>query len=194
NQEFKRFNGSLKIFEETPRSINMTEFYDFKVNDIKKNPFDLKELKGKVVLIVNVASQCGFTKQYTGLEQLYQEFKDQGFVMLGFPCNQFGGQEPGTEEQVENFCRVSNYQVTFPLFAKIEVNGDKAEPLYEFLKNNAPETKNGSEQEKRIPWNFTKFLINRQGKIVHRYEPNITPESIRGAVAEVLNEPKSCLW
>ncbi|CAG8453871.1 9759_t:CDS:2 [Racocetra fulgida] len=148
------------------RSIKMTEFYDFQVNDIKKKPFDLKELKGKVALIVNVASRCGFTKQYTGLEQLYQEFKDQGFVVLGFPCNQFGAQEPGTEE-------------------------DKSEPLYEFLKNNAPETKNGSEQEKNIPWNFTKFLINRQGKVVHRYEPNITPESIRGAVAEVLNEPAS---
>ncbi|CAG8443672.1 6116_t:CDS:2 [Cetraspora pellucida] len=157
----------------------MTEFYDFQINDIKKKPFDFKELKGKVVLIVNVASKCGFTKQYTGLEQLYQEFKNQDFVIIGFPCNQFGMQEPGTEEEIESFCRVNKYQVTFPLFSKIEVNGAKAEPLYEFLKNNAPETMNDPDK-KDVKWNFTKFLVNRQGKVVHRYEPDITPESIRG--------------
>lgn len=128
---------------------------------------------GKVMLIVNVASRCGFTPQYAGLEALYRKFADRGLVVLGFPCNQFGAQEPGSEKEIASFCS-ANYDVTFPLFAKIDVNGDNAHPLYRLLKRDAP----GILGSEAIKWNFTKFLVDRDGHVVKRYAPTDTPEQI----------------
>jgi glutathione peroxidase len=132
---------------------------------------DLSEFKGKVLLIVNVASRCGFTPQYTGLEALYRSYRQRGFEVLGFPCNQFGSQEPGSEAEIGSFCS-TNYDVTFPMFAKVDVNGAGAHPLYRFLKSERP----GVLGTEAIKWNFTKFLVNRQGDVVKRYAPNEKPE------------------
>jgi glutathione peroxidase len=134
---------------------------------------DLSEFKGKVLLIVNVASRCGFTPQYTGLEALYRRYKQRGFEVLGFPCNQFGSQEPGSEAEIGRFCS-TNYDVTFPMFAKVDVNGAGAHPLYQFLKSEKP----GVLGTEVIKWNFTKFLVNRQGDVVKRYAPNDKPEDL----------------
>ena len=141
----------------------------------------LGEYKGKVVLIVNTASKCGFTPQYTGLESLYKKYQEQGLVILGFPCNQFGKQEPGTSDDIGAFCE-KNYGVTFPVFEKIDVNGDDASPLYKELKEIAP----GILGSKKIKWNFTKFLLNRQGEVVGRYAPTTKPEELEGAIEESL--------
>ncbi|MAS24807.1 MAG: glutathione peroxidase [Oceanospirillaceae bacterium] len=138
---------------------------------------DLSEYQGSVVLIVNTASECGFTYQYEGLEALYQQYKDQGLVILGFPCNQFGHQEKGDNATIGAFCQ-KNYGVSFPMFAKIEVNGDGAAPLYQQLKSEAP----GLLGSKGIKWNFTKFLINRQGKVVKRYAPTTKPEKLKADI------------
>ena len=138
---------------------------------------DLSEYQGSVVLIVNTASECGFTYQYEGLEALYQQYKDQGLVILGFPCNQFGQQEKGDNATIGVFCQ-KNYGVSFPMFAKIEVNGDGAAPLYQQLKSEAP----GLLGSKGIKWNFTKFLINRQGKVVKRYAPTTKPEKLKADI------------
>ena len=137
--------------------------------------------KGKVLLIVNVASECGFTPQYEGLEKLYQTYKDQGFEILAFPCNQFGGQEPGSEKQILNFCR-TNFDVTFPLFAKIDVNGKDTHPLYVYLKEKAP----GVLGTESIKWNFTKFLIDRDGNVITRYGSSTKPEKIAKAIEKLL--------
>ena len=134
---------------------------------------DLSEFKGKVLLIVNVASRCGFTPQYTGLEALYRSCRQRGFEVLGFPCNQFGSQEPGSEAEIGSFCS-TNYDVTFPMFAKVDVNGAGAHPLYQFLKSEKP----GVLGTEAIKWNFTKFLVNRQGDVVKRYAPNEKPEDL----------------
>ena len=134
---------------------------------------DLSEFKGKVLLIVNVASRCGFTPQYTGLEALYRSCRQRGFEVLGFPCNQFGSQEPGSEAEIDSFCS-TNYDVTFPMFAKVDVNGAGAHPLYQFLKSEKP----GVLGTEAIKWNFTKFLVNRQGDVVKRYAPNEKPEDL----------------
>ena len=142
---------------------------------------DLSEYQGSVVLIVNTASECGFTYQYEGLEALYQQYKDQGLVILGFPCNQFGQQEKGDNATIGVFCQ-KNYGVSFPMFAKIEVNGDGAAPLYQQLKSEAP----GLLGSKGIKWNFTKFLINRQGKVVKRYAPTTKPEKLKADVESLL--------
>lgn len=147
--------------------------YLFSALDIQQNRVSLARYEGKVVLIVNTASQCGFTKQYAGLQELYEKYKDQDFVILGFPCNQFANQEPGTETEISNFCR-SNYGVTFPLFAKINVNGADAHPLYKFLTETAP----GFLGTKAIKWNFTKFLINKEGMVVKRFSPSTLPEKL----------------
>ena len=155
--------------------------YDFKVEDIKHTEQALAAYQGKVLLIVNVASQCGFTPQYTGLEALYERYKDRGLVILGFPCNQFGSQEPGNAEEILNFCTV-NYGVNFPLFAKVDVNGDQAHPLYRYL----TETKPGLLGTKGIKWNFTKFLVDREGKVVERYAPNAKPEELAGDIEKLL--------
>jgi glutathione peroxidase len=147
-------------------------FYDYSAN---LNDGKLKKLtayKGKVLLVVNTASQCGFTPQYKGLQELYAKYKDRGFAVLGFPCDQFGHQEPGDDEEIKSFCE-TNYGVDFPLFAKIEVNGENAHPLYTFLKS-----EKGGLLGDAIKWNFTKFLIDKQGNVVDRYAPMTPPDSI----------------
>jgi glutathione peroxidase len=159
----------------------MTTVYDFTVDDIHGKPVNLDQYKGKVLLIVNTASQCGYTPQYKGLEALYEKLHGKGLEVLGFPCNQFGAQEPGSADEIASFCEI-NYGVTFPLFAKIDVNGDKAAPLYKYLKAAKP----GLLGTEAIKWNFTKFLIDRQGNVKTRYAPNDTPEAIEGDVAKAL--------
>jgi glutathione peroxidase len=142
----------------------------------------LTKYLGKVILIVNTASQCGFTSQYQGLESLYRTFQDQGFVILGFPCNQFGGQEPGDDSEIAQFCQ-KNYGVSFPMFSKIDVNGQNAAPLYQQLKQEAP----GLLGTEAIKWNFTKFLVNQQGEVVKRYAPTDKPESLTIDIENLLN-------
>jgi len=159
----------------------MASFYDFTVDDIHGKPVKLDRYQGKVVLVVNTASKCGFTPQYKGLEALYRKYHDQGLEVLGFPCNQFGAQEPGSESEIEQFCEI-NYGVTFPMFAKVDVNGDGAAPVYRFLKSAKP----GLLGSEAIKWNFTKFLVDRGGKVVARFAPNDTPESIAGDVEKAL--------
>ncbi|KAF1796708.1 thioredoxin-like protein [Mucor lusitanicus] len=159
----------------------MTTIYDFKVKDIKNKEWDLADLKGKVVLFVNVASKCGFTKQYAGLEELYKKYEPKGFVIVGSPCNQFGGQEPGSEEEIQNFCTLT-WSVTFPLTAKLDVNGDNEAPLYKFLKASQP----GILGLKRVKWNFEKFLVNREGKVVKRFASTTEPKSIADDIEKLL--------
>jgi glutathione peroxidase len=146
--------------------------YDFTMNRIDGNPEPLTAYKGKVLLIVNVASRCGFTPQYKGLQSLYSKYKDEGFVILGFPANNFGGQEPGTDSEIKTFCS-SKYSVTFPMFSKVSVQGSDTTPLYEYLTGKGSDPAYSGD----IKWNFTKFLIGRDGKILARFEPNVTPES-----------------
>jgi glutathione peroxidase len=155
--------------------------YDFEVVDIDGENVRMKDYEGKVVLIVNVASKCGLTKQYTGLEALYEKYKYQGLVILGFPCNQFMGQEPGTEEEIAEFCS-ANYGVTFPLFSKIEVNGDDAHPLYKYLKTQLP----GNSKKADIEWNFAKFLIDKKGNPVLRFHPKVKPEELTADIEKLL--------
>jgi glutathione peroxidase len=162
-------------------SAPSASIYDFEVLDIHKQKTTLAPYKGKVILIVNTASKCGFTPQFEGLEKLYKAHKDEGFAVLGFPCNQFASQEPLNEAQIENFCRL-DYGVTFPMFAKIDVNGADSHPLYRYLKSNAP----GILGSEIIKWNFTKFLIDRNGKVIRRYAPSTTPESIENDIRELL--------
>lgn len=150
-----------------------TTFYDFSADRLDGAPENLAAYRGKVVLVVNTASECGFTPQYAGLQDLYTRYKDKGLVILGFPCNQFGGQEPGDSEQIGAFCQ-KNYGVDFPIFAKVEVNGDGAHPLYQYLKSSAK----GVLGTEAIKWNFTKFLINREGQVVDRYAPTTKPEEL----------------
>ena len=154
--------------------------YDFTVKDIQGNDVSLEKFKGKDILIVNTASNCGFTKQYDGLQKLYEKYKDQGFVVLGFPCNQFGKQEPGDEKEIANFC-TDTFNVTFPMMSKIEVNGENAHPLYKFLKK-----EKGGILGDEIKWNFTKFLVDKEGNLVARFAPQKTPEDIEGNIKELL--------
>ena len=154
---------------------------DFKAKKPDGEVIDLAEKAGKVLLVVNTASKCGFTPQYDGLEALWKAYGERGFEVLAFPCNQFGGQEPGTADEIESFCKV-NFGVSFPLMAKIEVNGDNADPLYDWLKKEAP----GLLGTKAIKWNFTKFLIGRDGKVVSRYAPTDKPESIAKDIEALL--------
>jgi len=142
---------------------------------------DLSSHKGEVMLIVNVASKCGFTPQYEGLEALQREYRDKGFTVLGFPCNQFGAQEPGDAEEIANFCKLT-YDVDFPIFAKIDVNGDDAAPVYKYLKDEAP----GLLGSKAVKWNFTKFLVDRAGKVVKRYAPQTKPEELKHDIERLL--------
>lgn len=159
----------------------MPSLNSFSADSITNEPVALSRYQGKVALVVNVASKCGFTPQYEGLESLYRHYKDQGFVVLGFPCDQFGHQEPGTESQILEFC-TTNYQVTFPLFAKIDVNGTSAHPLYQWLKNE----KSGVLGTEAIKWNFTKFLVGRDGQVVKRYGSSTTPDELRGDIEKSL--------
>jgi len=180
----------------------MAKIYDFKTKSNKGAEVDFAQYEGKVLMIVNTASKCGFTPQYDGLEALYQKYKDQGLVIIGFPCDQFAGQEPGSNDEIAEFCRL-NHGVTFPLMAKTEVNGANAEPIFVYLKENAraDETKGlkakatallfkaiskSVENDNDIKWNFTKFLINRDGTVIKRFEPTTTPEAIDKDIKEML--------
>ncbi len=155
--------------------------YDFDAKTIDGKEQKLDTYKGKTLLVVNVASKCGFTPQYKGLEELYRQYKDKGLVILGFPCDQFGHQEPGDEAEIKNFCSL-NYDVSFPMFAKIKVNGDEAHPLYKYLKSQ----EKGFLGTEFIKWNFTKFLVDEKGEVVKRYAPTDTPKSIAKDLSELL--------
>ena len=159
----------------------MTTIAEFTVKAPDGSDLDLSGKLGKVLLVVNTASKCGFTPQYDGLEALHQKFGAQGFEVLAFPCNQFGGQEPGNAEEIEQFCKI-NFGLTFPLMQKVDVNGDNASPLFDWMKGEAP----GLMGSKAIKWNFTKFLINREGKVVRRYAPQDTPAKIEKDIAALL--------
>jgi len=171
----------ISIFSSTAQENKSTmNFYQFKAKSLQGKEISMKDYAGKVVLIVNTASKCGFTPQYEGLEKLYKDYKDKGFVILGFPCNQFGNQEPGSAEEISKFCTL-NYSVNFPMFMKIDVNGEKADPLYKYLKVELPGTL-GNE----IKWNFTKFLLDRNGKPVKRYGSIVKPEEITKEIEKLL--------
>ena len=159
----------------------MTDIYEFAVRDISGRDVSLSAYRGKALLIVNTASQCGFTPQYEGLEALFRDLGPRGLVVLGFPCNQFGGQEPGDAAEIASFCKLT-YDVTFPLFAKIDVNGAEASPLFAWLKAEAP----GLLGSKDVKWNFTKFLVDRTGRVVERFAPNTKPQAIREAIEALL--------
>ena len=159
----------------------MTSAYDFSAKNIDGEEQSLNDYKGKAMLVVNTASKCGFTPQYAGLEKLYKKYEDKGLVVLGFPCDQFGHQEPGNEDEIKNFCSLT-YDVTFPMYAKVDVNGDKAHPFWKFLKKE----KGGLLGIDAIKWNFTKFLIDKDGEVVKRYAPTDTPEKIEKDIAGLL--------
>ena len=159
-----------------------TSLYDFTVKDILGKDFAFSTLKGKAVVIVNVASKCGYTPQYKGLEELYREYKDKGLVIIGFPCNQFGAQEPGSEQDIQQFCSLT-YDVSFPIMKKIDVNGDGAAPIYQFLKASAP----GLLGTEAIKWNFTKFLIDKNGHVLERFAPQTEPKDMAKEILRALN-------
>lgn len=159
----------------------MSAISDMEVKAADGGPVSLDTWRGKVLLIVNTASKCGFTPQYEGLEELHRTYGDRGFEVLGFPCNQFGAQEPGDAAEIANFCSLT-YDVTFPVFAKIDVNGPNADPLFQRLKEQAP----GVLGSRGIKWNFTKFLIDREGKAVRRYAPTVKPETLTGDIESLL--------
>lgn len=160
----------------------MMRIYDFAVTTAMGTETTLEAYEGQVLLIVNTASKCGFTPQYQGLQELHERFSEQGFSVLAFPCNQFGKQDPGTNEEIQDFCQ-RNYRVTFPVFAKVNVNGSTAHPLFQYLKQAAP----GALHSQAIKWNFTKFLIDREGRVLRRYAPRTKPDSIM--VSELLDGP-----
>ena len=202
-------NQNSKTTQVTPEQEPVVEqtsgIYDITVKDMDGSDVSLANYKGKVLLIVNVASKCGLTPQYEGLEALYQKYKDQGLEILGFPCNQFLGQEPGTNEEIQSFCSLK-YNVTFPLFDKIDVNGEAESPLYTYLKKQAPfkgypegpeefaaqldqihqKTGTGFDQGDAIRWNFGKFLVSKDGKTILRFEPMVTPDLMEEAIQEFL--------
>ena len=180
----------------------MAKIYDYKCLNNKGAEVDFSQFEGKVLMIVNTASKCGFTPQYDGLEALYQAYKDKGLVIVGFPCDQFAGQEPGSNDEIAEFCRL-NHGVTFPLMAKTDVNGPKAEPIFEYLKSQAPAEEyvglkakatakmlkglsKSMEKDSDIRWNFTKFLINRDGSVIKRYPPTTKPEDIEKDIVEMI--------
>jgi glutathione peroxidase len=155
--------------------------YQFKVTTIKGEEVSLENYKGKVLLVVNTASECGLTPQYAELQKIYDQYKENGFTVLGFPCNQFGSQEPGSEEKISEFCSI-NYGVGFPMFAKVEVNGENAHPLFQYLKEEAP----GDQESSDIAWNFAKFLVDRNGQVVSRYAPTVSPTDISDDIEKLL--------
>jgi glutathione peroxidase len=158
-----------------------TTAFDFVADDIEGRPRPLEDFRGQVLLVVNVASQCGFTPQYEGLERLWRQHREDGFAVLGFPCDQFGHQEPGDEAEIASFCRL-NYDVGFPMFAKVEVNGEGAHPLWRWLKEQKP----GLLGSEAIKWNFTKFLVGRDGRVLSRHAPATKPEGLRDEIAAAL--------
>lgn len=199
-------NKTTQVATEPKPVVEQTSgIYDITVKDMDGSDVSLGNYKGKVLLIVNVASKCGLTPQYEGLEALYQKYKDQGLEILAFPCNQFLEQEPGTNEEIQSFCSL-NYNVTFPLFDKIDVNGEAESPLYTYLKKQAPfkgypegaeefaaqldqihqKTGTGFDQGDAIRWNFGKFLVSKDGKTILRFEPMVTPDMMEGAIQEFL--------
>jgi len=159
----------------------MSSVYDFTAHDISGHEVPISDFRGKVLLVVNTASKCGFTPQYEGLEALHRDLQGRGLVILGFPCNQFASQEPGDASEIANFCKLT-YDVSFPMFAKVDVNGSSAHPLFQWLKKEAP----GLMGSKRIKWNFTKFLIDSEGKVRGRYAPTTKPEAIRQDIERLL--------
>ena len=193
---------SSQTDNKSKNNTTMSKIYDFKALNNRGQEVDFAQYEGKILMIVNTASKCGFTPQYDGLEALYQKYKDQGLVIIGFPCDQFAHQEPGSNEEIAEFCRL-NHGVTFPLMAKTDVNGDNAEPIFEYLKTQAPtEEYNGLKakaaakmfktisksvkKDSDIKWNFTKFLISRDGAHVLRYAPTTTPDQIEKDIEEML--------
>ena len=201
-------NKTAQVATEPEPVVEQTSgIYDITVKDIDGSDVSLANYKGKVLLIVNVASKCGLTPQYEGLEALYQKYKDQGLEILAFPCNQFLGQEPGTNEEIQSFCSL-NYNVTFPLFDKIDVNGEAESPLYTYLKEQAPfkgypegaeefaaqldqihqKTGTGFDQGDAIRWNFGKFLVSKDGKTILRFEPMVTPDMMEEAIQKMLED------
>ncbi|KAI9140747.1 thioredoxin-like protein [Paraphysoderma sedebokerense] len=164
-------------------AAKVQNFYALKSNLANHEPFEFSSLKGKVVVVVNVASKCGFTPQYSGLENLYKKYKGQGLEILGFPCNQFGGQEPGKEEEIVSFCSL-NYGVSFPVMEKVDVNGDSTHPVYDYLKSQKKQL-----MMARIKWNFEKFLIDRNGQVVERFASTASPESMEKKIVELLQKP-----
>lgn len=157
-------------------------FFDYQVQDAAHHTVSLSTFADKVVVVVNVASKCGFTPQYAGLEDLYQHFKDKPFTIIGFPCNQFGAQEPGSDSEIQQFCSM-NYGVSFPVMAKVDVNGSNTAPVYEFLKSNAP----GLLGTEMVKWNFTKFLIGKDGQVLQRYAPQTEPKALAGDIEKALH-------
>jgi len=200
-----RSNKTAQVTEPETVVEPSSDIYDITVKDIDGSDVSLANYKGKVLLIVNVASKCGLTPQYEALEALYLKYKDQGLEILAFPCNQFLGQEPGTNDEIQSFCSL-NYNVTFPLFDKIDVNGENESPLYTFLKEQAPfkgypegteefaamldeihqQTGTGFDQGDAIRWNFGKFLVSKDGKTILRFEPMVTPDMLEEAIQEML--------
>jgi glutathione peroxidase len=172
------FAATGALAAESPRTV-----LDFSVKDAEGRDYPLRQHQGKVLLIVNVASRCGFTPQYKGLQELHEKYAGQGLVVLGFPCNQFGGQEPGTNAEIQGFCTL-NYGVTFPVLGKIDVNGDQADPLYVHLKSQAA----GILGSEAIKWNFTKFLVDRHGRVRQRYAPTTTPPALAAEIERLLQE------
>ena len=160
----------------------MKSIYDYKVDDSQKNPVSLSDYKGKTLLIVNVASRCGLTPQYKGLQEIYSKYSDKDFEILAFPCNQFGAQEPGSNEEIKEFCDI-NFNVSFKIFDKINVNGSSASPLFKHLKNEAK----GVMGSEAIKWNFTKFLIDNNGSVIKRYSPQTTPDKIDKDLSKILD-------
>ena len=160
----------------------MKSIYDYKVDDSQKNPVSLSDYKGKTLLIVNVASRCGLTPQYKGLQELYSKYSNKDFEILAFPCNQFGAQEPGSNEEIKEFCDI-NFNVSFKIFDKINVNGASASPLFKHLKNEAK----GVMGSEAIKWNFTKFLIDNNGRVIKRYSPQTTPDKIDKDLSKILD-------
>lgn len=161
----------------------MPTLHDFTADTLEGQPRSLADFRGQVVLVVNVASKCGFTPQYTGLEALWKEYGPKGLAVVGFPCNQFGAQEPGSAEDIRQFCSLT-YPVSFPLFAKVEVNGPNAHPVYDFLKAGAP----GVLGTEAVKWNFTKFLVAKDGRVVERYAPTTTPAALKADIHKLLAE------
>jgi glutathione peroxidase len=161
--------------------MSSASVYGFQVKNIQGQDVSLETYRGKTLLIVNVASRCGFTPQYTGLEALYQKFKDRNFEILAFPCNQFGAQEPGTDAEIASFCKM-NYEVSFSLFSKVDVNGATAAPLYKYLKSSVP----GLLGTEAVKWNFTKFLVDKDGQVLKRFAPTDSPEAIGKELEKIL--------
>ncbi|MEK8211809.1 MULTISPECIES: glutathione peroxidase [unclassified Paenibacillus] len=156
--------------------------YNFEANTLRGEEESLSKYKGKVLLVVNTASKCGFTPQYKGLQEVYDKFKDRGFEVLGFPSNQFAGQEPGESEDIAEFCEI-NYGVTFPMYEKVDVKGDEAHPLFKYLSKEAP----GVLGSKSVKWNFTKFLVDQEGRVLKRFAPQTTPDQIEADIAKLLD-------